>query len=65
MLLTIGNQTATFVGAVVYWLSQRHNFIQLSLKLGSAQVQTLLAACRRFAMVRISDSGPGWNVPED
>ena len=26
----------------------------------SPQVQTLLAACRRFAMVRISNSGPGW-----
>ena len=25
---------------------------------GSAQVQILLAACRRFAMVRISDNGP-------
>ena len=25
---------------------------------GSAQVQTLLAACWRFAMVRISDNGP-------
>ena len=22
--------------------------------------ETLLAACRRFAMVRISDYGPGW-----
>ena len=65
MLLTLGNQVATFGSTVVYWLSQRHNFIELSLKLGSAQVQTLLAACRRFAMVRISDSGPGWNVPED
>ena len=37
-----------------------HNFIQLSLNSNSAQVQTLLAACRRFAMVRISDNGPGW-----
>ena len=27
---------------------------------GSAQVQILLAACRRFKMVRISDNGPGW-----
>ena len=24
------------------------------------QVQTLLAACQRFVMVRISDSGPNW-----
>ena len=47
-------------GAVVEWLSLLHNFTQLSLNLGSAQVQTLLKACRRFAMVRISDNGPGW-----
>ena len=26
----------------------------------SAQVQILLTACRRFAMVRISDNGSGW-----
>ena len=37
-----------------------HNFIQLSLDSGSAQVQTLFAVCRRFAMVRISDNDPGW-----
>ena len=36
------------------------NFNQLSLNLGSAQVQTLLAVYRRFAMVRISDHGPSW-----
>ena len=41
-------------------LSLLHNFIQLSLNSGSAQVQILLAACRRFAMVRISDNGLGW-----
>ena len=35
--------------------------IHSSLNSGSAQVQTLLAACRRFAVVRISDNGPGWN----
>ena len=46
--------------AVVQWLSLLHNLIQLSLNSGSAQVQTLLAACRRYAMVRISDNGPGW-----
>ena len=34
--------------------------VQLSLNSGSAQVQTLLAASRRFAMVRISDNGAGW-----
>ena len=35
-------------------MSLLHNFIQLNLNSGSAQVQTLLAACQRFAMVRIS-----------
>ena len=45
---------------VVYCLSLMHSFIQLTLNSGSAQVQTLLAACRRFAMVKISDNGPGW-----
>ena len=39
-------------------LSPLHSFIQLSLNSGSAQVQTLLAACRRLAMVRISDNSP-------
>ena len=34
--------------------------VQLSLNSGSAQVQTLLAACQRFTMVRISDNVPGW-----
>ena len=33
---------------------------QLSLNSGSAQTETLLAACRRFVMVRISNNGPGW-----
>ena len=47
-------------GAVVQWLSLQHNFSQQSLNSGSVQVQILLAAYRRFAMVRISDSGPGW-----
>ena len=48
-------------GAVVEWLSLLHNVIQLnSLNSGSAQVQILLAACRRLAMVTMSDNGPGW-----
>ena len=34
---------------VVKWLSMQHNFIQ----------QTMLAACWRLEMVRISDKGPG------
>ena len=46
----------------VQWLSLLHNFIQLSLNLGSAQAQILLAACWRFVMVRISDNGPGWKL---
>ena len=37
-----------------------HNVIHQSLNSRSAQVQILLAACRRFAMVRLSDNGPGW-----
>ena len=40
-------------------VSLPHNIIQLSLSSGSAQVQILLAACQIFAMVRISDNGPG------
>ena len=50
----------TYLGAVVQWLSLLHNFIQQNLNSGSAQVQILLATCRRFAMVRISDNGPDW-----
>ena len=34
--------------------------LELSLNSGSAQVQTLLAACQRFAMVRISYNDLGW-----
>ena len=33
---------------------------QQSLNLDSAQVQILLAAWRRFAMMRTSNNGPGW-----
>ena len=47
-------------GTVVQWLSLLFRFIQLNLNSGSSQVQVLLAVCRRFMMVRISDSGPGW-----
>ena len=43
-------------GAIMMsWLSLLHKFIQQSLISGSAQVQALLVACRRFAIVRISD----------
>ena len=37
-----------------------HNFIQQSLNSSFAQVQILLAACRRFEILRISDSSSGW-----
>ena len=47
-------------GAVVQWLSLLHRFNQRNLNSSSAQFQTLFVACRRFAMVRISDNGPGW-----
>ena len=36
------------------------NVIQLSLISGCLEVQTLLAAYWRFAMVRISNNSPGW-----
>ena len=45
-------------GALVYWLSLLHNFIQQRLNSGSAQVLILLGTCWRFAMVRISGNGP-------
>ena len=50
-----------FTAALLNLLSSSllHSFNQQSLNSGSVQVQTLLVACRRFAIVRISDSGPG------
>ena len=42
-------------GVVVITTAQLH-----STKPGSAQVQILLAARRRFAMVRISNNCPDW-----
>ena len=53
LLLYEGNGKSRI--AVVLWLSLLHNFIQLRLQSGSAQVQTLLTSCWRFAMLRISD----------
>ena len=38
-----------------------HNFIHQSLNSGSAQVQLLYAACRTFAMMRISGNVPTGN----
>ena len=43
-------------GVVVITAAQLH---LIKLNSGSAQAQALLAACRRFAMVRVSDDGPG------
>ena len=43
-----------------YCLSLLHNFIELSLNSGSAEVIILLAVCQRFAMVRFFDNGPYW-----
>ena len=40
-------------GTVMQWLSLLRNFIQLSLNSGTVQVQTLLAACRRFLRPRM------------
>ena len=34
--------------------------MKLNLNSGSGHVQILLAACRRFGIVRISDNGPRW-----
>ena len=51
---------ADWGSGVVKWLSVLYNFIQQSLISGFAQIQNLLAACWRFAIVRIFDNGPGW-----
>ena len=53
-------KAANTSSTVVKWLSLLYNFIQQSLNSGSAQVQILIAACRGFAIVRISDNGPDW-----
>ena len=45
---------------MVQWLSLLYKFIQQSLNSDSVQAQILLAICQRFAMMRIFDSGPGW-----
>ena len=58
LLFYLGNREEVICknDVMVLWLSLLHKFMQLTLHSDSAQVQTLLAACRRFAMVRISDS---------
>ena len=42
-------------------LSLLHNFNQQNLNLDSTQAPILLAACRRFAIVRTSDNIPAGN----
>ena len=44
-------------GVVVITTAQLHSSKP---ELSSAQVQILLAVCRTFVTVRISDNGPGW-----
>ena len=56
----IMSQKVAEKGGGYFFNSLLHNFIQQSLNSGSAQVQILLAVCRRFEMVRISNNGPGW-----
>ena len=56
MVLVMNNGKKWRPGVAVITAAQ----LQLILNLGSAQVQTLLAACRRFAVVRTSDNGPVW-----
>ena len=43
----------------ISYLTLLHNF-QQCLNSGYAQIQILLTVCQRFAMMRISDRGPGW-----
>ena len=45
-------------GVVLITTAQLHLTKPELIKPGSAQVQTLLAACPRFAMARISGNGP-------
>ena len=45
---------------MVQWLSLLYKFIQQSLNSDSVQAQILLAIFQRFAIIRIFDSGPGW-----
>ena len=40
--------------SLVWWLAPLHSFIQQKAKLGSAQVEILLAMCWRFVMMRTS-----------
>ena len=42
--------------------SKKFLVMLLGLNSGSAQIQILLAACRRFGMVRISENGNGWKA---
>ena len=59
--INVINDEYCYCVAMVKWLPLLHNFIQLNLKLDSGQVQILLAACWRFAMMRISGNDPDEN----
>ena len=45
---------------IMVFITLLHDFIQQSLNSGSAQVQILLGASQRIAMMRISDNGLSW-----
>ena len=46
---------------MVWWLTQlTTQLIRQSMNSDSAQAQILPVACQRSAMVRVSDSSPGW-----
>ena len=57
LLLSIVSITPTFT-RTLHQTFHLYNFIQLTLNSGSVQVQMLLVASQRSAMVRISDNGP-------
>ena len=48
-------------GQSISFSCKPHNFIHQSLNSDSAQVQILLAACRKLAMGRVCNNSPGWN----
>ena len=54
----MGASSGEVNGIVMWWLSLLHKFIQQILD--AAQAQILLAACKRFVMLRISDNGLDW-----
>ena len=61
-MLSITYHQSWHRGVVVITTAQvhSHEHEHQNMNSGSAQVQILFAACQPFAMVRISDNGPGW-----